>query len=432
VGQVDGVVAGLEALQVVMGGDVLFVFNVRGPTEGGKPMLQTLLTLAARPAAEHELREAVAEHVRALQACAGRGDCAQVARVEAAVQANPRGAFLFDASGHATLATAGGTWQAGHFETPSIAELRQRAQARRPGPAPGPARVWAFDGASPATDVGGLQATAGEGALFQVASQFNCLESPGPFITPVAHYFSDPTQGPRASVSAFPATLLRHYAAPGRGGERFVQQTAGPQIDLLADVFEPGRSPVVSGYLLGPGAMGPAGLVSALVDGFDRIRVGAHDGAQVVLGYDWDGAVENSEERRITQVFTSTVAGGGYGARVALGTAFEPACCQTLRAAYLGTLLAAVALGRTPVLLTLIGGGVFGNPVAVIWDAIVWAFDEVRPLLTGPFDVVLNGYNLSALLERSGASLDPILADVRARGGAVLRFNHSGLVEVRR
>jgi hypothetical protein len=265
-----------------------------------------------------------------------------------------------------------------------------------------------------------------------VASQFNCLEAPGPHITPVAHYFSDPTQGPRASVSAFPATLLRHYAAPGRGGERFVQQTGGPQIDLLAEVFEPGRSPVVSGYLLGHGGIGPAGLVSALVASFDQIRVGVHDGAQVVLGYDWDGAVENSEGRRITQVFTSTVAGGAYGGRSALGPAFEPACCQTLRAAYLGTLLAAVALGRTPVLLTLIGGGVFGNPIAVIWDAIGWAFDEVRPLLTGPFDVALNGYNLSTLLERNGASLDPILADVRARGGAVLRFNHSGQVEVRR
>ena len=43
---------------------------------------------------------------------------------------------------------------------------------------------------------------------------------------------------PRASISAFPATLLRHYAAPAPDGRRFVQQTGGPQIDLLADVFE--------------------------------------------------------------------------------------------------------------------------------------------------------------------------------------------------
>ena len=35
-----------------------------------------------------------------------------------------------------------------------------------------------------ATDIGSLQATAGPGMLFQVASQFNCLEAPGPFVTP--------------------------------------------------------------------------------------------------------------------------------------------------------------------------------------------------------------------------------------------------------
>ena len=70
-------------------------------------------------------------------------------------------------------------------------------------------------------------------ALFQVASQFNCLEAPGSFVVPVADYLHDPTQGPRASVSAFPATLVRHYAAPQPGGQRFVQASNGPQIMLV-------------------------------------------------------------------------------------------------------------------------------------------------------------------------------------------------------
>ena len=51
------------------------------------------------------------------------------------------------------------------------------------------------------TDIGALQASAPPGSLFQVASQFNCLESPGAYVTPVAAYLGDPTQGPRASIS---------------------------------------------------------------------------------------------------------------------------------------------------------------------------------------------------------------------------------------
>jgi hypothetical protein len=44
-----------------------------------------------------------------------------------------------------------------------------------------------------------------------------------------------------------------------------------------------------------------------------------------------------------------------------------------------------------------------------------------------PFDVVLNGYNLSRPTDVEG-----LLPDVRARGGAVLRFGGEGLAEVRR
>jgi hypothetical protein len=44
-----------------------------------------------------------------------------------------------------------------------------------------------------------------------------------------------------------------------------------------------------------------------------------------------------------------------------------------------------------------------------------------------PFDVVLDGYNLSRLTDGEG-----LLPDVRARGGAVLRFGGGGLAEVRR
>jgi hypothetical protein len=387
-------------------------------------MIDRFLALASEKTSEAQLRSEVAEHVRTLLATAGRGDARQVARAEADVQAAPNNAFTFDDSGLATLEAGGGTWQAGRFATPTIGELRRQAAAKPGGQ---PVRLWVLDGASPATDIGGLQATVAAGALFQVASQFNCLEAPSPKIVSVAAYFHDPTQGPRASISAFPATLLRHYSAPGADAKRFVQQTSGRQIDLLVDVFAQRESPVGNGYLMYPGLLSAAGLVATLEAGFDRIRVGVHDEAQVVLGYDWNGSVEDTDRRRITQVFTSTVAGGLYGAQRILGADFEPACRQTLRAAYLGTLLAAVALGRRIAVLTLIGGGVFGNPARVIWESILWAFDEVRSLASVSLDVVLNGYNLSALID-----LGEVLPGVRDRGGAILRFGREGLLEVRR
>ena len=384
-------------------------------------MFDGFLDMAADPAAENDLRQATARHVAALRA-AGRVDRAIVGRTEQAVAADPTRAFAFAPGGHATLTAAGHSWPAGQFETPSLGELRTRAADA--GRAGGSARLWVLDGAGPATDIGALQATTAGRPLFQVASQFNCLESPGPYLARVADYFSDYTQGPRASVSAFTATLLRHYAAPDSVGGRFVQGAGGRQIDLLADVFEPGQSPVRSGYLAGHGGTGADQLLALLEAGFDRIRVGAHDDAPVLLGHDWDGAVEG--DRPVGQVFTSTVAGGGYGGSGSLGAAFEPICRQLLRAAYLGTVLAAVSLGRSPVVLTLIGGGVFGNPVGTIWDAILWAFDEARPV-AGECDVVVNGRDLVARL-----GLPVLLTGVQDRGGAVVRLDREGLVGIER
>jgi hypothetical protein len=84
-----------------------------------------------------------------------------------------------------------------------------------------------------------------------------------------------------------------------------------------------------------------------------------------------------------------------------------------------------VSLGQELVVLTLVGGGVFRNPLDLIWESILWAFDEVRPL--APLDVVLNGYGLQEPIRPA-----QILPQVKARGGAVLEFGRAGLVEVLR
>ena len=392
-------------------------------------LLDLIITRGGGDVSEPALRRDVAAHIEALRDSAGRGAPHWVHAAEEHVRSSAGGAFAFDSDGYATLAATGQTWSAGRFETPMIDELLRRAKSVRNAAQSGTSgrlRLWVLDGASPATDIGGLQASSGDGALFQVASQFNCLESPGPSVANVGNYFSDPTQGPRASISAFPATLLRHYAAPAPDGRRFVQQTGGPQIDLLADVF--GRPVCHNGYFTGRGVADPVRIVTTLLDHSGQVRVGVHDRAEVALGYNWDGAVEPPAPR-IAQVFTSTVAGGMYGGERALGRVhFTSVCRELLRAAYLGTLLAAVTLGRRRVVLTLIGGGVFANPVPLILESIKWALEQVEPLLASDLEVVLNGYNLGSAVD---LRVD-VLPLVRRHLGVIARFDHDGVAEVLR
>jgi hypothetical protein len=267
-------------------------------------------------------------------------------------------------------------------------------------------------GAAPATDIATLQATAEPGVLFQVASQFNCLEAPGAHLVPVHQYVWDPTQGPRASVSAFPGTFLRHYRAPARDGSVFTQ-TDARQLDLLADALDKEVAVVKHGYLTARDIRDPRRLSTLLEERFERIRVGVHDDVEVVFGHDWTGPVPRASDQRIAQVFTSTVALGSYSSDDG-SPALAAIRIQLLRAAYLGTLLAAVDLGKRAVVLTCIGGGVFGNPHRDIWNAILWALDQVEPLTPEPLHVVLNARALEASVPAT-----EIRDQVAARGGVL-------------
>lgn len=326
--------------------------------------------------------------------------------IEGEVSADPTRTFAFDGAGFATLTAAGKTYAAGRFTTPTIGELRARLSGRAAGDAK--LTVSALSGAHPLTDIGALQGAAGPADLFQVASQFNGLEAPDACIVPVVDYLHDYTQGPRASVSAFPGVLLRHYSAPTRDGAGRFAQSEAAGLNLLADVFDDSVAEVKCGYLQSGAVRDRAAFAAALVERFEHARVGVHEGVEVVYGHDWSGPVVG--HRRIAQVLTSTIALGGYG-RDDGSQELATARRQLLRAAYLGTLLAAADLGRTHVVLTLIGGGVFGNPLSDIWDAIFWAAEAVEPLLRAELTAVVN-------------SRPPLLGAVRerviARGGRVV------------
>ena len=118
----------------------------------------------------------------------------------------------------------------GTFELASLGALRERV---RDGNGPvGKLRVGALSG-----DVRSLhQKHEFEGALFQVASQFNMLEMVSERVTPemgVARYEGDPTQGPGCAIAAGAATIYRNYFVPVGDG---FGQTADRQVDGLAKV----------------------------------------------------------------------------------------------------------------------------------------------------------------------------------------------------
>lgn len=334
-----------------------------------------------------------------------------VTDLEKRVAADPS-LLRFDSDGFAQLES----YRAGRFRCSSLGHLRNLAPV---SPSGKKLSLWLFEGSGPATDIGALQASAPPDSLFQVASQFNCLEAPSPRLTEVYRYFDDPTQGPRASISAFPGTLLRHYQAPGPDG-RFVQRDGGPQLNLLHKVAWESVAPVANGYLLPLRVSDPEAFANLLHDHFEDIEVGLHEDAEVVLGANWDGPVEG--RRTIHQVFTSTIAAGLYGSVDFQDEHWLVICRQLQRAAYLGTLLSAIATGRKYAVLTLIGGGVFGNPVPLIWDSIVWACEEAKKRLTEDLIVVVNGRNLSHSMP-----LDKPALDVRGLGGEVVLFDSDGV-----
>jgi hypothetical protein len=220
-------------------------------------------------------------------------------------------------------------------------------------------------------------------ALFQVASQFNLLEMVTPEETPedgVTDYQCDPTQGPACAIAAGAATIYRNYFAPVGGYEG---QTKDRQIDGLADLGEALSAdlnrPVdafwkmQNGYALceedGLASISKylAGLQSEQLDILrGKLCIGLHQDVEVTDA--------NGKNRPlVSQAFCSALP-VTYADRTIQSDQWKPFASLVLEAAYEATLLAAVLNARrgasNVVLLTLLGGGAFGNDIDWILAAI--------------------------------------------------------------
>ena len=277
----------------------------------------------------------------------------------------------------------GRSWQAGRLKTPSLAELRERAQ-----PALAATR-GTLQVSNIAADAYALH-TRPEvcGAVVQVASQFNLLEMTSPDLSPedgLARYQFDRTQGPACAMAAGAGTIVRNYLAdvPGYPGQK--GQTRERQIDTLADLRAalPGGDEIRmrNGYAMaGPATLRriDAALAAATPAELDalrgRLRIGLHWHTQVT-------AVGAPAGQWVTQAYCSALP-------VAYNRGTDDADWArlgqlVLEAAYEATLLAAVLQAAQPggnprVYLTQLGGGAFGNQRAWIHAALRRGLDALR------------------------------------------------------
>ncbi|WP_167106423.1 hypothetical protein [Mycobacterium sp. DL592] len=223
-----------------------------------------------------------------------------------------------------------------------------------------------------------------EGALFQVASQFNLLEMPSQHVTPehgVTGYEHDHTQGPACALAAGAATIYRNYLVPVGDG---IGQTAERQLDALAGLGAafaeltgravPDLWSMRNGYALCT-ADGLAAISELLSEAGEdlldelrgRLAIGLHRGVEVT---------DVSHERRlVSQAFCSALP---IGYSHLPREQWEPFARLVLEATYEATLLAAAGGAADTVLLTRVGGGVFRNEDAWIDAAIERALGVVE------------------------------------------------------
>lgn len=274
----------------------------------------------------------------------------------------------------------GCSWRIGKLETPSLAELRERAAAALDATR-GPLRVRNL-----AADAHALHARPElAGALVQVASQFNLLEMPSYHVTPedgVSDYEYDRTQGPACARAAGAGTIYRNYFAPV--GDH-IGQTREHQIDTLAGLRSalPGgeRITMRNGY-----ALADTDTLQTIKSALDSASTAELDDlrSRLRIGLHWDVEVTASgaqPDQCVSQAYCSALP-VSYN-RNSDPELWQPFARLVLEAAYEATLLAGVINASRPdgsksLYLTLLGGGAFGNQREWILDAIRRALDSVR------------------------------------------------------
>jgi hypothetical protein len=189
---------------------------------------------------------------------------------------------------HATLTSLVNqrTFNAGHFSLRNISSFT--SLLKTPSPTPGKLHVIHGQGGSGAnSDICSVLETQAlpefDGATFQAASNFNCLEFCGPSESAamgVTRYVYDPTQGPYCAIGAGAATVYRNYFIPHSGTNGQLQK----EVELL------GKTPigkyVIHGYpILDQKKL--QGVAKHKWDDLDQFYVGLHENCEATTKFRW-------------------------------------------------------------------------------------------------------------------------------------------------
>lgn len=262
----------------------------------------------------------------------------------------------------------------GVFELASLASLRQRVSALNPGiPVTKPVSAKAV--AVHVADAYALhRESVANGAVIQVASQFNLLEMPSPRVTPesgVTNYMYDGTQGPACAMAAGPATLFRNYGIPVAGQ---FGQTESVQVNTIDHLLAGMGNPAVTmqnGY-----AMCSRSVLEQIHDHLHSLNETEIERLKGLLkvGVHWHTAVTAkgaAQNQKVTQVYCSALP-LAYN-DVHDPELWEPFARLILEACYEATVcvgvLNAIETKNPNLFLTRVGGGVFGNQQTWIEDA---------------------------------------------------------------
>lgn len=268
----------------------------------------------------------------------------------------------------------------GVLQQPSLASLREQVAAL-PKP-PGVNPRWR----AVVADAAQLhRQPEAHGALVQVASQFNLLEMPSPDVTPeagITAYAYDNTQGPACAMACAAGTLVRNYLVALPAG---LGQTAQRQINTLQDVLTTLEKLGLTGFEMRNGyLMAPTATMQATAQKlraldaaqWDQLRQQLHIGVQHHSQVTAAGAPAG---QKLTQAYCAALPIAYNQGHL---KDWEPMARLVLEATYEATLLAGVlntqTTGNPRVYLTMVGGGVFGNPVEWILQAIERALQCVE------------------------------------------------------
>ena len=222
------------------------------------------------------------------------------------------------------------------------------------------------------------------------------------------------TQGPFASISAAPGSIMRVYGMfyDEKVPSKNWMQTSKHNICMTEGLSK--YYTVRNGYIVNDGT--EIDMRWEKIDELvGRARVGVQQDVDVVFGRRKDGLMEVLFPRhRISQVFCAgmNLQQGSSGQHNAMLGCCEEKATLMLRSAYMGAYLTAITLKCSKLFLTLVGGGVFGNPISKILNEIIYAH---RCIALSPLNTSIKEVHLS-IYSRGAGVLDKLFNLLRDNG----------------